>query len=184
MKEERKNTGDEFANEALLAYEKEFGYLNQLEGKIPFDLCEDNVFCKKNFFTSTAWYIEVLKKEKPDSWEKEIQTFIDSILNGSLGKGLEMLNNINYFFTKIQLKWFVEKGNHDAVIFLEYLIKHPEYLFKPKENGKTRSSIIGVKPSMIPEWYYMWTVYGSSLYREIRDENVKNMADLFSGKRE
>ena len=140
---------------------------------------------QEKFFSVTAWYIEVLKKEKSVSWEKEIQTFIDSILDGSLGKEFDLLKNINCFYLKKRQKWHEERGEHTDARLCKVLLSNSKYSFiVDKENGKTLSAIAGIPQSMIPEWFCMWAVYGSSMYREIRDVNVKNSANLLSGKKE
>ena len=69
-------------------HSKEFWYLNQLKWKIPFDLCENSVYCKKNFFSTFARYIETLKKENTNWWENEIQDFINTVINGGFSSPL------------------------------------------------------------------------------------------------
>lgn len=159
---------------------KEFWYLNQLEWKLPFDLCENNVFCKKNFFSTLARYIETLKKEKTDTWENEIQNFIDSVVNGSFGKWLNLLKNVNTFLCKKQLERFNKNWYQDSARLMENILEM-KHLFEEEENWITSSSIVWIRTDLIPNWYYEWTA-NSWLYNEIREKNVKDLANVLSEK--
>ena len=163
-------------------YSKEFWFLNQLVWKIPFNLCEDAVFCKKNLFTSLARYIDVLKKEQPNWWENEIQSFINSIINGSLGTGLDLLKNIDSFLCKKKLKRFEENGYSNSANIVRNSLENEEYLFKLSENWKTWSAITWISPEFIPDRYIEWSM-NNWLFNEIRNENIKNIIDVFTQKK-
>jgi len=159
---------------------KEFWYLNQLVWKIPFDLCENSVFCKNNFFSTLARYVETLKDEKPELWENEIQEFINSVKDGGFGKWFDLLRNLTIFLCKKQMERYDKNWNQDSVRIMKSIIDS-KYLLEEEENWKTRSVIPWVRTELIPDWYYEWTA-NSWLYNEIRERNVKDLANVLSGK--
>lgn len=164
-------------------YPKEFWYLDQLKWKIPFEnLCTKPVLCKKNFFSTLARYIETQKKEKSNSWEKEIQNFIDSILNGNLWKWIDLLKNINIFFAKNLIKWYQDIWDEYSLQWVENSLKYIEYWFKNNSNWRTSTVICWVAGNYVPERFYEWT-NDSWLLNEIREKNISDLANALSGKK-
>ena len=104
-------------------HSKEFWYLNQLKWKIPFDLCENSVYCKKNFFSTFARYIETLKKENTNWWENEIQDFINTVINGGFSRWLELLKNLDKFLWEKQLKRYDENWYRNRAESMRSLYK-------------------------------------------------------------
>jgi hypothetical protein len=163
-------------------YLKEFWYLNQLEWKIPFDLCTDNVFCKKNFFSTFARYIETLKNDDNSWWENEVQNFISSIINGSFWEWFELLKNIDIYLCEKQAKRYKENWYEDLASSIEFILKHSKYLYQVEDDWKTGSSITWIRWSLIPARYYEWSK-NSWLLNEIKDKNLENLAQALTMKK-
>ena len=125
---------------------------------------------------------QTLKKEQPNWWENEIQSFINSIINGSLGTGLDLLKNIDSFLCKKKLKRFEENGYSNSANIVRNRLENEDYLFKLRENWKTWSAITWISPEFIPERYVEWSM-NSWLFSEIRAQNAEDLANVFLGKR-
>ena len=92
-----------------------------------------------------------------------------------------MLKNIDIFLCQALFRWFKENGDLDSARFIEVVLGDMDYLFRERENGKTSSSITGIRTDLIPEWYYEWTM-NSGLSKEVREKNVESFVQSFSNK--
>lgn len=160
---------------------KEFWFLNQLVWKLPFELYDEPVLCKKNFFTTFARYIEELKNKTPDSREQEIQKFIKSIVDGEFGSGIDLLKNVDYFLSNEIIKRYEEIWNMDEVNMRKQTLNY-DGKYKVRSDWKTMTVFSWVSSNRIPDWYYEWSK-NSWLLNEIKDKNLENLAQALTMKK-
>lgn len=151
MMEKEKNLIN--ANEISLEqrdYSKEYGYLNQLKWKFDFSFYKNPVLSESNFYSSIAWYIDVLKNEGWN-WEEKIQSFIDSILNFN-DSDPEKLLYADKILIKEKQKWYKEKNMSFDFDLLKSLSSDLDDRYK-QGNGKVLC-VTWIKSFMIPERYF------------------------------
>ena len=152
------------------SYEKEYWFLDQIIWYLKFDIYEDPLYCEKNFYSSLARYIDLLQKENPNSWETEVQKFINSIKNFS-GTEVEKLKYVDKFFRqqqitrykKINKPWYA-KLTENSINGLDFLYSHTN------EEWKCRWLMNCTPTYAIPERFYP-RFTKSWLEKRVQDRN-------------
>ncbi|HOG15267.1 MAG TPA: hypothetical protein PK674_01640 [Candidatus Absconditabacterales bacterium] len=133
-------------------YSKEFGYLNQLRQSLDFSIFNKPGLCKSNFFSTIAWYIELLKKENSNNREEKMQELIDKTKTQNF---VEMFRDLDKFLSEKQIEWHEAMGSINAKL-LRIGQNRIDDMYKILDDEKFPAVFPGILPDAIPERYKLW----------------------------
>ena len=138
-------------------YKKEFAILDGLYEWLSFDIYEDSLLCKANFYKTMAWYIET-QKEESVNWEEKVQALLDTIT--SYDDEAERFKFMYYHFGALKLKWFREHDgwkSHANIVETALSNHHViDRLYTRNEKGQIRGIFPGMVSPAIPQWFWIW----------------------------
>lgn len=171
--------------ELIERYKEEMSFLDQLYGKIDLSISKDETMCETHLTSFLAWYIEILKKEKHDSWKEEIQSLIDSVLN--VEDGLERFRFLDISMCNILIAWYTAHNYDIYAKLIKYDIEGFRTTYKFDENNKIARWLPGVILQDVPQWYYAWLStnnLGKSILSESRHSLARTIRDIRNNKEE
>ena len=146
-----------------------------------FDLYENSIYNKKNFYINLAYLIDYHKK-KSSTWTVEIKQFLDSIfeIDGDINRLLYadtyfstlLLGEVESLYSKLPntIKWTKNMcANHIEQSFLRY---YDEKL-KEQHNGLITFDSISFDHNYLSDWFWSW-FDKSKLEKEIQNENKRS----------
>ncbi len=133
-------------------YSQEFWYLNQLRQSLDFSIFNKPGLCKSNFFSTIAWYIELLKKEDSNSREEKIQELINKTKTQNL---VEMFRDLDKFLSEKQIEWHEAMWSINAKL-LRIWQNRIDDMYKILDDGKVPAVFPWILPDAIPERYKLW----------------------------
>ncbi|MBR4388747.1 MAG: hypothetical protein IKT00_06175 [Prevotella sp.] len=157
------------------SYEKEFAVLDFLYKKLDFSIYEDAVYNEAQFYTTVAWYIELLKEQYgPSGWEEQMQHLIDDIFR--IEDEAERFKYLYYFFGNLKVKWYKSHGFEFNGDILEGVLNKRDLTDRMYSRRPIEDLFPGIVKKGIPQWYWIW-FGGHDLERKVMNANRRSFID-------
>ena len=155
-------------------FKKEFAILDTQYGNWDFSVYSNPVLAECRFFETLAWYIDLMKKKFPESWEAEVQRYIDDAL--AIDNIYDRYLYVAQFIASLGIEWYSAHPDEFRRNLYNDIFNACEKRYtKAKNNHETLYGLPGAGP-LVPKWYWTW-FDGHPLEQKVIAENRRIFID-------